>query len=261
VLIANTVASVAREAFATPGLTPGSAWIGAIAYALQILFDFSGYSDMAIGLGAMFGFHYPENFNEPYTAATIRDFWRRWHISLSTWFRDYLYIPLGGSRRGKARHVANLLLVFIVTGIWHGAGGTFLAWGLYYGVLSALGVLLDVRPSQRLPVRGLQHLATLLLVLVGWVLFGADSLSSAAAYLRNMAIPAGGRLLYTLTPRAVCAMCAGALLASGLPRRATAALGERLREGLSLAAVPLLLALCMMALASGAYNPFIYFRF
>ena len=260
VLIANAVAAVADEAFSTPGLAAGSAWLGAVAYALQILFDFSGYSDMAIGLGGMFGFTFPENFNAPYAAVTIRDFWRRWHISLSTWFRDYLYIPLGGSRRGKARHILNLLIVFLLTGIWHGAGATFLVWGLYYGILSALSVMLNYKPAERAGLRALQRAVTLLLVLVGWVVFRAETLGGAAAYLAGM-VSGGSRLLYSLTPRALCAMLAGAFFASALPRRVADALPVRAREWLNVIAVPALLALCLLSLASGAYNPFIYFRF
>ena len=260
VLIANAVAVVADEAFSTAGLTASAAWIGAIAYSLQILFDFSGYSDMAIGLGAMFGFTYPENFNAPYTAVTVQDFWRRWHISLSTWFRDYLYIPLGGSRRGKARHMLNLLVVFLVTGIWHGAGFTYLVWGLYYGALLALGVLLGYRRSESMALRALQRAATLLMVMVGWVVFRAESMTAALGYLRGL-VSGDARPLYSLDPHAVLALALGCLLASGLPRLAADRLGERARERLSLACVPTLLVLCMLSLASGAYNPFIYFQF
>ena len=260
VLIANAVAALADEAFAGSGLSLGSAWLGAIAYALQILFDFSGYSDMAIGLGSMFGFEYPENFNEPYTALSVRDFWRRWHISLSTWFRDYLYIPLGGSRRGRARHIVNLLIVFLVTGLWHGAGMTFLAWGVYYGLLSALDVALDYRPAKSAAVRALQHLLTLLLVLIGWVMFRADTMADAVRYLRGM-VSGGTLLLHSMTPRALCAVALGCLCATSLPRRALSAIPEATRERLSVIATPALLLLCLLTLASGAYNPFIYFRF
>ena len=260
VLIANAVAALADEAFAASGLSLGSAWLGAVAYALQILFDFSGYSDMAIGLGSMFGFEYPENFNAPYTALSVRDFWRRWHISLSTWFRDYLYIPLGGSRRGRARHIVNLLIVFLVTGLWHGAGMTFLAWGVYYGLLSALDVALDYRPAKSAPVRALQHLLTLLLVLIGWVMFRADTMADAVRYLRGM-VSGGTLLLHSMTPRALCAVALGCLCATSLPRKALSAMPEATRERLSVIATPALLLLCLLTLASGAYNPFIYFRF
>ena len=260
VLIANAVAVVADEAFSASNLTASGAWIGAVAYSLQILFDFSGYSDMAVGLGRMFGFTYPENFDAPYTAVTVRDFWRRWHISLSTWFRDYLYIPLGGSRRGKARHVFNLLVVFLVTGVWHGAGFTYLVWGVYYGVLSALGVLLGYRRSENALLRALQRIVTLLMVMAGWIVFRAESMTAALAYLRGL-VSGGARGLYSLTPRALLALALGCLLASELPRLAINRLGETARERLSLIAVPTLLALCMLSLASGAYNPFIYFQF
>ena len=260
VLIANAVAALADEAFAASGLSLGSAWLGAVAYALQILFDFSGYSDMAIGLGSMFGFQYPENFNAPYTALSVRDFWRRWHISLSTWFRDYLYIPLGGSRRGRARHIVNLLIVFLVTGLWHGAGMTFLAWGVYYGLLSALDVALDYRPAKSAAVRALQHLLTLLLVLIGWVMFRADTMADAVRYLRGM-VTGGTLLLHSMTPRALCAVALGCLCATSLPRRALSAMPEATRERLSVVATPALLLLSLLTLASGAYNPFIYFRF
>ena len=260
VLIANAVAALADEAFAASGLSLGSAWLGAIAYALQILFDFSGYSDMAIGLGSMFGFEYPENFNEPYIALSVRDFWRRWHIALSTWFRDYLFIPLGGTRRGNARHIVNLLIVFLVTGLWHGAGMTFLAWGVYYGLLSALDVALDYRPAKSAAVRALQHLITLLLVLIGWVMFRADTMADAVRYLHGM-VSGGTLLLHSMTPRALCAVALGCLCATSLPRRALSAMPEATRERLSVVATPALLLLCLLTLASGAYNPFIYFRF
>ncbi len=260
VLIANAVAAVADEAFATGSLSALNAWIGAAAYAVQILFDFSGYSDMAIGLGRMFGFRYPENFNEPYTAVTIRDFWRRWHISLSTWFRDYLYIPLGGSRVGRTRHAVNLLVVFLVTGLWHGAGFTFLAWGLYYGVLTAIEALAGLTPSKRPQLRSLQRAATLLLVLAGWVVFRADTMDAALGYLSSM-FSGGSGALRSLTPRAILALALGVLIASSCPRRAASRLSPAARERLSLIATPALLLLCVLSLASGTYNPFIYFRF
>src|SRR5262249_43404438 len=161
------------------------AWLGAVCYLFQIYFDFSGYSDMAIGLARMFGFRFPENFAYPYTAASVTEFWRRWHISLSTWFRDYLYIPLGGSRRGLARTGFNLLTVFVLCGLWHGASWTFLVWGLYHGLFlvlerAGLGGLLE-----RLP-RPLRHAYALRAVLVGWVFFRAATLSEAVVFLRAM---------------------------------------------------------------------------
>lgn len=260
VLIANAVARVADEAFSATGLTLPAAWLGAVAYALQIYFDFSGYSDMAIGLGAMFGFHYPENFDDPYTAVTQRDFWRRWHISLSSWFRDYLYIPLGGSRAGRARHMLNLMLVFLATGLWHGAGANFLAWGLYHGVLCCMEAALGLKASQSAPTRVFQRLLTLTLVLVGWVLFRADTLGAALNYLKGMLTPSL-RPLQSLTPQAATAMLAGILGSTALPRRVLNGMDPRVKEALGLAAAPVLVMLCVMALASDSYNPFIYFRF
>ena len=261
VLIANTVGALADEAFAASGLTAPCRWLGAAAYALQILFDFSGYSDMAIGLGRMFGFSYPENFDAPYTAVTLRDFWRRWHISLSTWFRDYVYIPLGGSRCGRRRHILNLLTVFALTGLWHGAGLNFLVWGLWHGALISLGICLRVRPSRSAGVRALQTFVTLIFVLLGWVLFRAESLNGALIYLKGMLLGEGSRLLYTLTPRVWLALCAGGLLASPMPGILRRRLPQKAGEVLRLAGVPALLFLCLLNLASGTYNPFIYFRF
>ena len=195
-ILANNMALVADAAFQSGNLSAPMAWLGAVAYALQIYFDFSGYSDMAIGLGRMFGFHFLENFNRPYLASSITDFWRRWHISLSSWFRDYLYIPLGGSRRGSGRKYCNILIVFAVSGLWHGAGLTFLVWGLLNGAYQAAGGLtagLRSRCRQALGLRDdspvtrwWQMLVTFLLSTLAWVFFKAASLSSALAVLRGM---------------------------------------------------------------------------
>ena len=260
VLIANAVARIADEAFAHPGLTLPAAWLGAVAYALQIYFDFSGYSDMAIGLGGMFGFSYPENFDAPYTAVTARDFWRRWHMTLSGWFRDYVYIPLGGSRVSRGRHLFNLMAVFLLTGLWHGAGASFLVWGLYWGLLCCAEAALELRPSGHPPVRVMQRVCTLLLILLGWVLFRADTPPEALRYLRGMLVP-GARSLQSLTPRAALMLGLGALGATGLRRRWLDGIPPRTRDALGLAAAPALILLCLIALASDSYNPFIYFRF
>ena len=185
VLIANNAAILADACFADPSnLLAGAAWIGIISYAIQIYFDFSGYSDMAIGLGRMFGFHFLENFNYPYIASSIQDFWRRWHISLSTWFRDYVYIPLGGSRtKKKSRMVRNLFIVWALTGLWHGANWTFLIWGIFYFVLLLIEHMTDF--PKKLGKFG--HIYTLLCVLIGWVFFRADSVHEAFLYLKAMA--------------------------------------------------------------------------
>jgi len=192
-LIASVVGLPAEQIFAIPTneLTPSVAWLGLICYAVQIYFDFSGYSDMAIGLGMMFGFRLPENFNYPYIADSIRDFWRRWHISLSSWLRDYLYIPLGGSRVGTFRIYFNLVIVFVICGLWHGASWAFVFWGAYYGlflVLERLGLDKLLEKSPR-PVR---HIYALIVIFGGWVFFNAPSLSAAFGYLGALAGLHGG---------------------------------------------------------------------
>ena len=186
VLIANTMAYAADTIFAMPASNVGllASWVGAIAYVLQIYFDFSGYSDMAIGLGRMFGFHFLENFNYPYISDSIREFWRRWHISLFTWFRDYLYIPLGGNRKGRTRTIINKYIVFFCTGFWHGANWTFLIWGLFHGTLQMC------EEKHWIPVhrgwRVFNHIYTLLMVTVGFVIFRADTMGQAGTMLAAM---------------------------------------------------------------------------
>ncbi len=192
VLLSNTLAVVADEAFfqVSYGHTIGAsfAWMGAVCYSLQIFFDFSGYSDMAIGLGRMFGFTFEENFNYPYIAKSITDFWRRWHISLSTWFRDYVYIPLGGSRVStKRRHIFNLFAVWVLTGIWHGANWNFLIWGLFYFVLLVFEKMSGLPDKLKSSLgRGLYRAGTLLAVMLGWIIFRADSMRAAVIYIRSL---------------------------------------------------------------------------
>lgn len=190
VLIANTLAIAADYAFDTAGgdLTVGLAWIGAICYTLQIYFDFSGYSDMAIGLAKMFGFHFPENFNYPYASASVSEFWRRWHISLSSWFRDYVYIPLGGSHVTKIRLVFNLFIVWGLTGVWHGANWTFILWGLFYFVLLTFEKLTGILAKLKAhPVAaGIYRIFTLLCVTLGWVLFRSNDIHTAVMFLKSM---------------------------------------------------------------------------
>jgi alginate O-acetyltransferase complex protein AlgI len=186
VLVADSVALIADGAFGLPSdqLTPGLAWLGATAYAVQIYFDFSGYSDMAIGLGKMIGFRFKENFNQPYISASLTEFWTRWHISLSNWMRDYLYIPLGGNRRGRTRAMVNLVLVFTISGFWHGAAWTFLLWGLFHGTFVMLERLVEQRRAALPAV--VQHAVTLLLVLVSWVLFRAHDAGQAGSFIATM---------------------------------------------------------------------------
>jgi alginate O-acetyltransferase complex protein AlgI len=273
VLLANTLGMTADEMFlAAPGeLAASAAWLGAICYALHIYFDFSGYSDMAIGLGRMFGFELCENFRYPYIADSITDFWRRWHISLSTWFRDYLYIPLGGNRKGPARTAVNLFAVFVLCGLWHGASWTFLVWGLFHGLFLSLERLGLGRLLERVPPV-LRHVYALLAVLTGWVFFRADSLAHAVKYLSAMAgMTQGTRILnHFITHELALALMAGTICClpameyfRGL-RREFAARGRFSHLSFEIAAMSVLVLLsvaCTARLAAGTYNPFIYFRF
>ncbi len=277
VLIANPLGEVADTAFALNDaeLTLPLAWIGILAYGLQIYFDFSGYSDMAIGLGRMFGFRFLENFNYPYIARSLREFWRRWHISLSTWFRDYVYIPLGGSRVPTWRVYVNLFLVFMLTGFWHGASWNFLVWGLSHGLFLAAehagfsGVLARWW-------RPLQHIYLLLVVTFTWVFFRADTLPQSLDYLGAMVGLSGvatDSLSYhrLLSVEALLAFAAGAVLTMPV----YAVLRERLRVWTDnhaerqllfyqlprIGLMGLLWFVCLLKVSASTYNPFIYFRF
>ena len=258
-LLANYVALIADNMFARlgAGLSTTSAWLGAIAYMLQIYFDFSGYSDMAIGLGAMFGFRFDENFNYPYAAASITDFWRRWHISLSTWFRDYVYIPLGGGRNGRGAQLRNLLIVWLLTGIWHGANWTFFVWGLYYFALLAAEKALGLDKRKN----AFTHLYTLFFVLVGWVLFRAESLADASAYLAVMF----GRGAFTdavftyYLSGGKWPLLIGVLAC--LPVVPWLRKRSLLPEPVCLAFTLVLFALSVVVCVKSTYNPFIYFNF
>ncbi|MGH1503708.1 MAG: MBOAT family O-acyltransferase [Acidimicrobiales bacterium] len=270
VIIADSVAPLADAAFAdTSDLSTGAAWLGALAYTVQIYFDFSGYSDMAIGLGRMFGFHFPENFARPYSSASITEFWRRWHISLSNWFRDYVYIPLGGSRRGPLRTSLNLAIVFLTTGIWHGANWTFILWGIYHGALLAGERVLGLRGLDQERTPWLRRLVTLVLVVFGWVLFRASSVGSALEVMEAMVTPTSGVLpgpmLDAWTTKSTIALLAG-LLTAVLPPMVVA--GPYLSDGagrradiarlvLVVGALPYALVLVL----AGTFSPFLYFQF
>lgn len=236
-------------------------WLGAAAFTLQIYYDFSGYSDMAIGLGRMFGFHFRENFNYPYTATTIKEFWRRWHISLSGWFRDYLYIPLGGNRKGNARTWLNRFLVFFATGLWHGASWTFVLWGLWHGLFSVLEDCGAI-PVDKLKGKRIGQLYTLLVVVLGFTLFRADTLSQAGAMYAAMFSGIGLHWVGTaavwakFTPAFALTLCLALLLCTPVAREHTPK-----RESVTFIGSLGLLLLCMMYLAAGSFNPFIYFRF
>ena len=264
VLLANPMGQVADAAFGAGSLTPLQAWTGVLAYAFQIYFDFSGYSDMAIGLAAMFGFEFPRNFALPYLSESITEFWRRWHISLSSWLRDYLYIPLGGNRLGEGRTYANLLLVMLLGGLWHGAQWTFIIWGALHGGLLALERWRGKQPLYaRLP-RPARVTATFGLVLIAWVFFRAEGLDQAVSYLGAMfglqpATPSSalmGVLLYQPTFLLVMAAC----LVIHVLRLDTWDLAEKLQPAkLGFAAVSL--ASSVAILFTQSYNPFLYFRF
>lgn len=263
-LLADMFAVPVDALFAAQSISTLGAWLCALFYVFQIYFDFSGYSDMAIGLGEMFGFHFRENFDYPYISCSIREFWRRWHISLSTWFREYLYIPLGGNRKGQARTCLNLLIVFLATGIWHGANLTFLFWGLFHGILIVLERLNVIRFRHKLP----GWIYTSLAVLFGFILFRADSLFHAMRYFGAMfgATTAGmGDILPYLTPlfltAAVVAVIACLPVVPTIKRRCSGGTLARVLNAVSYPAVFLLFFFCLLLLAENSYSPFIYFRF
>ena len=280
ILVANTLALQVDAIYALPTsqLTASLAWLSAAFYTLQIYFDFSGYSDMAVGLGHLFGFRLPENFDYPYVATSVTDFWRRWHRSLSAFFRDYVYVPLGGNRQGARRTYRNLIVVFFLCGLWHGASWTFVVWGLYHGAFLVLERVGVGRVLGRLP-RALQHAYLLLVVTVGWVFFRSDSLSVALQRLASMFGGAEGTgveqhpslFLANDTVLAFVVAVLGATpwlaraaeLRARLTARGTSAarlLGAT-SEALALTALALVFVASAAMLASGVYNPFIYFRF
>lgn len=240
------------------------AWAGAAAFTLQIYFDFSGYSDMARGLGRMFGFEIPINFRYPYAAQSIQDFWRRWHITLSSWFRDYVYIPLGGSRRGAGRTIVNLFAVWVLTGLWHGAAWNYVLWGLYYFVLLTAERLIGQARLARVP-RVLRHFLTMALVMIGWVLFAIEDFGALGAYLFAMFSLSGGVLsaqatvwILSYLPLMVAAAFASLPFAANFVRRKKQS--APVRWGAPVYCL-LLLAAGTAALAAQSYNPFLYFRF
>lgn len=267
VIFANSMAMLADVVYASgQGRLPtGMLWLGAIAYALQIYFDFSGYSDMAIGMGRMFGFHFLENFEHPYCSASITEFWRRWHISLGTWFRDYVYIPLGGNRVRFSRMIFNMLVVWALTGLWHGANWNFILWGLYYFLLLLVEKLLGKQRLEKIPAI-LRHAGTLFLVLLGWVLFRLEDMGQLGQTFAGMFTYTGGTPaylaghhdalypMYLLIPACLGCLPVGAWLRGKLPQ--SAAVGF-----LRAAADIVLFALCVFMLLGSTYNPFIYFRF
>lgn len=273
VLLSNQFALIADKAYALEGansLTVGLAWLGAISYMLQIYFDFSGYSDMAIGLGKMFGFHFNENFNYPYIAKSVSDFWRRWHISLSTWFRDYVYIPLGGSRVSKAKLFRNIFVVWLLTGIWHGANWTFIAWGIYFGILLMIEKFTGL-DKWLAGSKVVGHVYTLFLVLISWVLFRANSLEHALAYMKYMFGMENVNLTSDLThlylSENVIVLVIGMLAALPFSKwvkrwyQMENETVQKVSKGIGMIALALLFFTSVSYLVKGTYNPFIYFNF
>ena len=266
VLISNSVALYADTVFGMSAdlLTSGAAWLGIICYTIQIYFDFSGYSDMAIGIGRMLGFHFLENFKMPYASKSIQEFWRRWHISLSSWFRDYLYIPLGGNRKGLFRMMINQLIVFGLCGIWHGAEWSFLVWGIYHGLFLLLEKIPKVKYylNKLPPIIGVLY--TMLVVMVGWVFFRADTISHAGMYLRTMFSfngfdLFGDRVSLSLT----LSTCIIGIVMSTVKMPIRYEENDSNTRGIIFQDILLilLLLLCLIRIVPNNYNPFIYFRF
>ena len=263
VLIANSCGAVFEEIsrLADPDMTILTAWLGILFYALQIYYDFSGYSDMAIGIGRILGFHFPENFDHPYTARSITDFWRRWHMTLSYWFRDYVYIPLGGNRKGLPRQLANIIIVWFLTGLWHGTAWNFILWGMFYGFLLILEKLFLLKYLQKAP-RFLQHFYTMAAVLIAWVFFAFTDIGQGMHYLSRMfASPAlySGLTLYYLRDN-LAVLIVGILASTTLLQKADRFLQDRLPWTTPLLCAGCLL-LCTAFIVDASYNPFLYFRF
>jgi len=262
VLLANAVGQLWDLSLASDTLTAAGAWLGLFAYAFQIYFDFSGYSDMAIGLGRMLGFDFPENFNYPYISQSVVEFWKRWHISLTTWFREYVYFPLGGSRVPKWKWVRNILIVWFLTGFWHGAGWNFILWGLYYAAWMLAERLFLGKWLEKMP-RWVRHLYTMVIVLLGWALFAVEDMGRLGGYFgslfgaNGLYSPVDGYRLRAYLPTLVI-LAAGA---TPLLKKCWDRLGEKARSVLLPVLVLSALILCTASLVDAGYNPFLYFRF
>ena len=276
VLLANQIGSLWDTISQLHQMSAATAWLGAIAYSFQIYFDFSGYSDMAIGLGKMFGFHFLENFNFPYMSKTITEFWRRWHISLSSWFREYVYIPLGGNRKGMGRQLFNIMVVWMLTGLWHGANWNFVLWGVYYGVLLMIEKLFLLKWLDKLP-NWIGHIYSMFLVVIGWTIFAQTDIHQLGEYLKTMfgighVAVADSDFLYFLGSNAVLLV---ALIAASIDYRVWM---RRLKQGKDATvydaiatskgwtiAKPVLMVVFLLVsfafLVGDSYNPFLYFRF
>lgn len=267
VLFANTIGAVYTEIMGlgdVKELSIVTSWVAVICYTLQIYFDFSGYSDMAVGLGKMFGFEFVQNFNFPYKAKSITDFWRRWHISLSSWFRDYVYIPLGGNRKGTARTILNILIVWSLTGMWHGAAWNFIAWGAFYGILLIAEKYLLKNILDKIP-DVLKHIGTLIVVMLGWVFFSSESLSVAVSLIGSMiGVNSNGftdeHSLYYLSSYGF-AIVAMALSSFGFFDSINVIRNKKQKRYVLAVGYGIVFVLCVAYLISETYNPFLYFRF
>jgi alginate O-acetyltransferase complex protein AlgI len=267
IIIGDHMGSIADRIFALPRdeLVPSVAWLGTLTYTLQIYFDFSGYSDMAIGLGHMLGFKFPQNFDQPYRSQSMTEFWRRWHMTLSRWFRDYVYVPLGGNRRGPRRTYVNLVIVFALCGLWHGAAYTFLIWGLFHGaILIAERVLKQIGGIELSGLVGWS--VTIFLVMIGWVFFRSDSLAHALGHLEAMfafqRTAVSPLNVWTfLTPNQIVFLIAGVFFALAPLRLPDWATSSPLRQGLVSAGSLACFAYSLTLIAANGFNPFIYFRF
>ncbi|MBF0227667.1 MAG: MBOAT family protein [Desulfobacterales bacterium] len=277
VLIANTVAFAGDNIFSLNDHSFALAWTGIICYTLQIYFDFSGYSDMAIGLGLMFGFNFPENFLYPYSANSIRDFWRRWHISLSTWFRDYLYIPIGGNKQSQIRTYFNLLIVFFLCGLWHGASWTFVVWGLFHGFFLVIERIFLEQKLKKLWFP-LSNLYAIFIVMIGWVFFRSDTLKYSLKYIKALMglslNPNLDSIWIYVNNATLLSIIAGIIFSIEIPSEFKSKIKNHIRlfKGYDAFIQPSMIfvssilligvfILSSMSLASGTYNPFIYFRF
>ena len=262
VLLANAIGQLWDLSLASENLTVLGGWLGLIAYAFQIYFDFSGYSDMAIGLGRMFGFDFIENFNYPYISRSVVEFWKRWHISLTDWFRQYVYFPLGGNRVSKPKWIRNIIIVWLLTGIWHGAGWNFLLWGLYYALFMLVERLFLGQYLEKLPSM-LRHAYTLFVVLMGWALFAVEDMAHLGRYLASCfggAPLLDAATIYNLVsylPMLMILSVAATPLGKNLWNR----LGERTQQILTPVLMLVALILCTASLVDASYNPFLYFRF
>lgn len=269
VIIANTMGEVADKIWANEISELGTliAWLGITAYTFQIYYDFSGYSDMAIGLGKMLGFNFKENFNYPYLSASIQEFWRRWHISLSTWFKEYVYIPLGGNRKGNKRTYLNVFIVFLLTGIWHGANFTFIVWGLMYAFLQIIERLFLRKLLDKNPVKFINWIYTMSMVIIGWVFFRANTIFDAVEYLRQMfCYNATDLSILTFISAKLLIVLTAAILCAGIIQKIFGKLYVKIENNVAVEIIDvcvqfLLLILSISFIVSGTYNPFIYFQF